>query len=105
MPLPALKAALSALAVTTASSHPTPKDSTRVETTLFDATPEETNTQPPSPNPRVTNVLVKHSSAFNSESATGLNKLQQLQFVALLKTAILGTIPTRIPFTEDGALG
>lgn len=40
----------------------------------------------------ITDVVVKHSSAFNSERATGMNKLQQLQFVEALKKIIIGML-------------
>jgi hypothetical protein len=35
-------------------------------------------------------IVTKHSHGFNSERATGLNKLQQLQFVETLKGMIVG---------------
>jgi hypothetical protein len=35
-------------------------------------------------------IVTKHSHGFNSERATGLNKLQQLQFVEQLKGMIVG---------------
>ena len=48
-------------------------------------------TQDINPLPMV-KIVTKHSHGFNSERATGLNKLQQLQFVEQLKGMIVGTI-------------
>jgi hypothetical protein len=75
----------------TSSAHPSPKDSARVETSLFDkVTPASSNSIDEATLPFITNVIIKHSSAFNSECATGMNKLQQLQFVDMLKKMIIG---------------
>jgi hypothetical protein len=38
-------------------------------------------------------IVTKHSHGFNSERATGLDKLQQLQFVEQLKGMIVGELP------------
>jgi hypothetical protein len=48
-----------------------------------------TETQNINPLPTV-KIVTKHSHGFNSERATGLNKLQQLRFVGLLKGMIVG---------------
>jgi hypothetical protein len=88
--LTALRAKLANLSVDTASSRPTVKDSARVEASLFeDVTPTSSNSTDAAA-PVVSDVVVRHSSAFNSERATGMNKLQQLQFVAMMKGMILG---------------
>jgi hypothetical protein len=36
-------------------------------------------------------IATRHSNSFNSERATGMNRLQQLQFVEKLKNCIVGT--------------
>jgi hypothetical protein len=84
------------LSVNTTSKHPTAEDSAQIDTTLF-----EEGDVSPSPRSRekehklITNVIVKHSSAFNSERASGMNKLQQLQFIEALKKIILGVYRTQ----------
>ncbi|KAF2035034.1 hypothetical protein EK21DRAFT_46503, partial [Setomelanomma holmii] len=87
-----LQAAVSALSVNKASAHPTAKDSARVETALFEPETPASNVddQRVRSGPRVTNVVVKHSSAFNSQREAGMNKLEQLQFVQALKATIIG---------------
>jgi hypothetical protein len=42
--------------------------------------------------PLVTNFAIKHSSAFNFEHASGMNQVQQLQFVELIKRMITATL-------------
>lgn len=37
-------------------------------------------------------ITTKHSNAFNSERASGMNKLQQLQYIAMLKDIIIGML-------------
>ncbi|RII08149.1 hypothetical protein CUC08_Gglean007558 [Alternaria sp. MG1] len=44
-------------------------------------------TQAPLP---TVNIMTKHSHTFNSSTATGLDKLGQLQFVEVLKNWIVG---------------
>jgi hypothetical protein len=84
--LTALGAKLANLFSDASSSHPTAKDSAHVEASLFESTtPTSAENAPVS-----TDVVVGHSSAFNSERATGMNKLQQLQFVEMLKEIIVG---------------
>jgi hypothetical protein len=70
--LTALRAKLANLSVDIASSRPTVKDSARVEASLFE---DATSTS---------------SNSTGAERATGMNKLQQLQFVAMMKGMILG---------------
>jgi hypothetical protein len=76
--------------VNTESKHPTVADSARIDTTLFDKdTPSSASAQRAEP-PLVTAVVFKHSSAFNSERASGMSKLEQLQFVEMMKKNIIG---------------
>jgi hypothetical protein len=78
------------LSVNTESKHPTVTDSARIDTTLFDKdTPSSASTQR-AEMPLVTDVVFKHSSAFNSERASGMSKLEQLQFVEMMKKNIVG---------------
>lgn len=85
------KSKLANLSVDTSSAHPTPKDSARIETSLFDqVTPTSCKSIDEATLPLITNVIVKQSGAFNSECATGMNKLQQLQFIDMLKKTIIG---------------
>jgi hypothetical protein len=82
---------LSNLSGNTIFKDPTDSDSGRVETTLFDEdiSSSSSGSVPGTCSPPATDV-VKYSSAFNSERASGMSKLEQLQFVKLLKKAILG---------------
>ncbi|KAH7086003.1 hypothetical protein BKA63DRAFT_549007 [Paraphoma chrysanthemicola] len=93
MPLSKFSSLLSTLSVNTSSAHPTPQDSADVDTTLFgEKTPTSTSDQQmPLFVPQVTNVVVQHSSAFNSERATGMNKVKQMQFVEMLKKDLMGS--------------
>jgi hypothetical protein len=79
---------LSSLSVNKSSKHPNVADSSHIPTTDFAEAPES-----PAQNeaPLVTDVVVRHSSAFNSERASGMNKIQQLQFVEVVKRMIIGT--------------
>jgi hypothetical protein len=79
---------LSSLSVNKSSKHPNVADSSHIPTTDFAETPES-----PAQNEAllVTDVVVRHSSAFNSERASGMNKVQQLQFVEVVKRMIIGT--------------
>jgi hypothetical protein len=77
--------------VNTPSKHPTAEDSAEIDTTPF----EERDTSPSSKAhklepPLNTNVIVKHSSAFNSDRASDMSKLQQLQFIETIKIIIIG---------------
>ncbi|KAF7676959.1 hypothetical protein GT037_005171 [Alternaria burnsii] len=47
-------------------------------------------TQAPLP---TVNIMTKHSHTFNSSTATGLDKLEQLQFVEVLKSWIVEVAP------------
>lgn len=82
-----------ALSVTRPSTYPTTTDSSHIDPSLFhdnNSTPSNTSTQRSS-QPLVTNVIVKHSSAFNSSRSAGMNKLQELQFIEAMKGMIIGT--------------
>jgi hypothetical protein len=84
-----LRSKFTSLSVNKPSTHPTTKDSAHVESALFEySTPTPSNSV--DEEHPVSNVVVKHSSAFNSKRATGMNKLQQLQFVEMLKRMIIG---------------
>ncbi|KAF2832913.1 FAD/NAD(P)-binding domain-containing protein [Ophiobolus disseminans] len=89
-------AKLNALSVSATSPHPTPTDSARTNTQLFDEDAPETQT---AAQPLVSNVVVKHSTAFNSERASGMGKVHQLQFVQMVKGLIIDEAP--IIFTES----
>lgn len=43
-------------------------------------------------NPIVTNLTIKHTSAFNCERDSGMSKFQQIQFVEALKKMIIGNL-------------
>jgi hypothetical protein len=79
---------LSSLSVNKSSKHPNVADSSHIPTTDFAEAPES-----PAQNeaPLVTDVVVRHSRVFNSERASGMNKVQQLQFVEAVKRMIIGT--------------
>jgi hypothetical protein len=79
---------LSSLSVNKPSKHPTAIDSVHIATTDFG---EENAAARDAEEPLVTDVVVKHSSAFNSERASGMKKVQQFQFVELIKGMIIGT--------------
>jgi hypothetical protein len=77
---------LSFLCVNKPSKHPTITDSVHIAiTTNFD---EEIAAARDAEESLVTDIKVKHSSAFNSERASGMNKVQQLQSVKLIKGMI-----------------
>lgn len=79
---------LSNLSVNNISSHPNAADSSRVEPELF-----QEDAQPRAHKPYipvVTDVVVKHSGVFNSQRAGGMNSLEQLQFVQILRNVIVG---------------
>jgi hypothetical protein len=79
---------LSSLSVNKSSKHPNVADYSHIPTTDF-AEASESPTQNEAP--LVTDVVVRHSSVFNSERASGMNKVQQLQFVEAVKRMIIGT--------------
>jgi hypothetical protein len=77
------------LSVNTTSKHPTAEDSAQIDTTLFeeDASP---SSQARNKEPKlIIDVIIKHISAFSSERASGMNKLQQLQFIEAPKKIIV----------------
>ena len=81
------------LSVNKSSHHPTPADSAKVPDSLFGKESPIPSSPVANRNkalPVISNVVVRHSSAFNSERATGMSKVQQLQFVELLKKMIIG---------------
>lgn len=86
--LSAIISRLSTLSVNNTSPHPTATDSSRGHPELFEA--DEPQEQVPYA-PFVTDVIVKHSSVFNSRRAGGMSSLEQLQFVQMLKDVIVGT--------------
>ncbi|OAK98814.1 hypothetical protein IQ06DRAFT_192846, partial [Phaeosphaeriaceae sp. SRC1lsM3a] len=70
---------------------PTTGDSLHIDPSLFHETRPTANGLSHGSNcPIVTGVVIKHSGAFNSERATSMSKLQQLQFVEVLKEMIIG---------------
>lgn len=91
---------LPSLSVNATSKHPTATDSVHINTTLFEETPSpsdhaerfSSNSNSSSDAPLLTDVLIKHSSAFNSQRESGMSKLEQLQFVEMLKGMILGIL-------------
>jgi hypothetical protein len=50
-------------------------------------------------------IVTKHSHGFNSERATGLNKLQQLQLVQQLKDMIVGELSHLYFIMGNGGCG
>jgi hypothetical protein len=100
--MPSLKSLshhLNTLSVNTTSKHPTLEDSINISTTDFD----EVSTSPirhaaRNEQPLISNITVKHGSAFNSERDSGMSKLQQLHFVEALKRMIIGTLPLHFRF-------
>jgi hypothetical protein len=80
---------LSSLSVNKSSKHPNVTDSSHIPTTDF-AEPSDSLFGTQNETPLVTDVVVRHSSAFNSERASGMKKVQQLQFVRLVKQMIVG---------------
>lgn len=72
-------------------AHPTTGDSLHIDPSLFRETrPTANGLSQSSKCPIVTGIVIKHSGAFNSERAAGMSKLQQLQFVEVLKEMIIG---------------
>ncbi|KAF1915126.1 hypothetical protein BDU57DRAFT_576452 [Ampelomyces quisqualis] len=106
---------LPSFSVNTTSKHPAATASVHIHTTLFDETPSpsgsenaEPSRQRPSSSPSsrivapiATNVTIKHSSAFNSARESGMSKLEQLQFVAMLKGMILEQASLAIVVATD----
>lgn len=87
------KTIFKSISVNKSSRHPTTDDSAHVEAGLF--SPAKSKSTPDLEKfalqgPLVTNVVVTHSSAFNSERASGMNKVQQLEFTSKLKAVIVG---------------
>jgi hypothetical protein len=82
---------LSSLSVNKSSQHPNVTDSSHIPTTDF-AEPSDSLFGVRNEDPLVTDVVVRHSSAFNSERESGMNKVQQLQFIELVKKMIIGTL-------------
>jgi hypothetical protein len=83
---------LSSLSVNKSFKHPTTIDSVHIVTTDFDERPHSSWVAVQNAEElHVTDVVVRHSNAFNSERASGMNKVQQLQFVELVKSMIIGT--------------
>jgi hypothetical protein len=81
------------LSVNKSSHHPTATDSSKVSDSLFGKGTSVPSSPVANRNkalPVISNVVVRHSSAFNSERATGMNKVEQLRFVELLKKMIIG---------------
>lgn len=83
------------LSVNTTSSHPTPNDSARIHPELFE---EDAPAAQKAAVPLVTDVVVKHSSVFNSERTSGMGNLQQLQFVEMVKKTIVGECNSSSPW-------
>jgi hypothetical protein len=88
-----LTSKFTSLSVNKPSHHPTPTDSSRVRDDPFSKdtpVPESPSVNRNKALPMISDVVVRHSSAFNSERATGMSKVEQLQFVELLKKMIVG---------------
>jgi hypothetical protein len=83
-----LRSRFISLSVDKSSTHPTARDSAHIKSALFEDVTSTPSNSADEEQP-VSNVVIKHSSAFNSERATGMNKLQQLQFVDTLKHMIV----------------
>jgi hypothetical protein len=100
---------LPSLSVNTTSHHPTATDSVRIEVEETSSTTRTENDRSATSSassssvesPFVTEVIIKHSSAFNSERESGMTKLEQLQFVEMLKGMILGKSRIATMYRKD----